>query len=193
MAWGLFVSGNRLDEIGELVMSGGFRVISLLIFGVLSALLILPRFAYAQSPGGDSTWAAPPRRDSTWAVLDVTAAINSAIEESKDGIELREKVVHRFSECSLMYGGLSTLASDAEAKKNYVQAQKATAEIEWTIAKPLQSEKRLEIEEDARRSVAMMLRTVKAEGTKEVGPLLRNCKALNDLREIKNALQELSP
>ena len=158
-------------------------LISLLVFVVLAALPISPRFAFAQSAGGDSTW----------AVLDATAAINGAIEESKEGIELREKVVRRFSECSLMYGGLSTLASDAEAKKNYVQAQKATAEIEWTIAKPLQSEKRLEIEEDARKSVAVMLRTVKAEGTKEVGPLLRNCKALNDLKEIKNALRELSP
>jgi hypothetical protein len=174
-------------------MSYSAKAILVLISGVLSALLISPRFAYAQSTRGDSTWAAPPRRDSTWAVLDVTAAINSAIEESKEGVELREKIVHRFSECSLMYGGLSTLASDAEAKKNYVQAQRATAEIEWTIAKPLQKEKRLEIEEDARKSVAMMLRTVKAEGTKEVGPLLSNCKALNDLKEIKNALRELSP
>src|SRR5215831_16437674 len=132
-------------------MSDNYKVILMLIFGVLSALLISPRLLYAQLAGGGSTW----------AVLDVTAAINSAIEESKEGIELREKVVHRFSECSLMYGGLSTLASDAEARKNYVQAQKATAEIEGAIAKPLQSEKRLEIEEAARKSVAMMLRTVK--------------------------------
>ena len=165
-------------------MSDGFRVVPLLIFGVLSASLISPRFLYAQFNGADNTW----------AVLDVTAAINAAIEESKEGGELREKVVRRFSECSLMYGGLSTFASNAEAKKNYVQAQKATAEVEWTIAKPLQSERRLEIEEGARKSVAMMLRAVKAEGsTKEVVPLLRNCKALNDLKEIKNALRELSP
>jgi len=91
-----------------------------------------------------------------------------------------------------MYGGLSTFASNAEAKKNYVQAQIATAKIESIIAKPLQSEKRLEIEEAARKSVAMMLRAVKAEGVKEVTPLLKNCKALNDLKEIKNALRELS-
>jgi hypothetical protein len=91
-----------------------------------------------------------------------------------------------------MYGGLSTLASNAEAKKNYVQAQIATMEVESTIAKPLQSEKRLEIEEAARKSVAAMLRAIKAQGDKEVGPLLRNCKALNNLKEIKNALRELS-
>jgi hypothetical protein len=157
-------------------------LISLLVFVVLAALPISPRFAFAQSAGGDSTW----------AVLDATAAINGAIEESKEGIELREKVVRRFSECSLMYGGLSTFASNAEAKKNYVQAQIATAKIESIIAKPLQSEKRLEIEEAARKSVAMMLRAVKAEGVKEVTPLLKNCKALNDLKEIKNALRELS-
>ena len=173
-------------------MSDIRRVILLLVFGVLSALLISPRSTDAQSVRGDSTWTVPPRRDSTWAVLDVTAAINNAIEQSSEGVELREKIVHRFSECSLMYGGLSTLASDAEAKKNYVQAQKATAAIEWTIAKPLQSEKRLEIEQDARKSVALMLRTVKEQGTKEVAPLLKNCKALNDLKEVKNALRELS-
>jgi hypothetical protein len=173
-------------------MSDSSRVTLLLVFGVLSALPISPRFVYAQSPRGDSTWTVPPRRDSTWTVLDVTAAINSAIQQSNEGVELREKIVHRFSECSLMYGGLSTLASDAEAKKNYVQAQRATMEVEGAVAKPLQKEKRLEIEEDARKSVALMLRTVKGQGTKEVAPLLKNCKALNDLREINNALRELS-
>ena len=174
---------SALNQIGEPVMSDSARVILLLVFGAIAALPISPRLAYAQST----------ERDSTWAVLDVTAAINSAIEESKEGVELREKVVRRFSECSLMYGGLSTLASNAEAKKNYVQAQLATMEVELTIAKPLQPEKRLEIEEAARKSVALMLRAIKAQGNKEVGPLLRNCKALNDLKEIKNALRELPP
>ena len=164
-------------------MSNSPRVILLLVFGAISALPISPRFAYAQSTG----------RDNTWAVLDVIAAINSAIEESKEGVELREKVVRRFSECSLMYGGLSTLTSNAEAKKNYVQAQTATMEVESTIAKPLHSERRLELEEAARRSVAMMLRALKVQGDKEVGPLLRNCKAINDLKGIKNALRELPP
>ena len=164
-------------------MSDSPRVILLLVLGVISALPISPRFAYAQSAG----------RDSLWAVLDVTAAINSAVEEGKEGVELREKVVRRFSECSLIYGGLSTLASNAEAKKNYVQAQVATMEVESAIAKPLQSEKRLEIEEAARASVAMMLRAMNVQGNKEVGPLLKNCKALNELKEIKNALRELSP
>jgi len=163
-------------------MSDSPRVILLLVF-VISALPISPRFAYAQSTG----------RDSIWTVLDVTAAINSAIEESKEGVELREKVVRRFSECSLMYGGLSTLVSNAEAKKNYVQAQTATMEVESTIAKPLQSQKRLEIEVAAQRSVAMTLRAIKEQGNKEVGPLLKSCKALNDLKEIKNALRELAP
>jgi hypothetical protein len=164
------------------MMSDSPRVILLLVFGVISALPISPRLATAQSTD----------RDSTWAVLDVTAAINGAIEESKEGDELREKVVRRFSECSLMYGGLSTLASNAEAKKNYVQAQVATMEVESTVAKPLQSQKRLELEEAARKSVAVMLRAIKAQGNKEVAPLLRNCKALNDVKEIKNALRELS-
>jgi hypothetical protein len=173
-------------------MSDSPRVILLLAFGVISALIsalpISPRFAYAQSTG----------RDSLWAVLDVTTAINSAIEDSKEGVELREKVVRRFSECSLMYGGLSTLTSNAEAKKNYAQSQIATMEIESAISKPLQSGKRLEIEEAARKSVATMLRAINVQGYKdvqgykEVGALLRNCKALNDLKEIKNALRELS-
>jgi hypothetical protein len=65
-------------------------------------------------------------------------------------------------------------------------------EVEQTIAKPLQSEKRLELEEAARKSVATMLRAIKAQGNKEVGPLLKSCKALNDLGEIKTALRELS-
>jgi hypothetical protein len=164
-------------------MSDSPRVILLLVFGVLSALPISPRFAHAQSTGGDSSW----------AVLDVTAALNSAIEEqSKEGVELREKVVRRFSECSLMYGGLATMASNAEVKKNYVQAQMATMEIESRISGPLQSERRLVIEEAARSSVAIMLRALKLQGDKEVGPLLKSCKAFNEVSEVNNALQELS-
>jgi hypothetical protein len=163
-------------------MSDNPRVILLLVFGMLSAVLISSEFAEAQPVGAESTW----------AVLDVTGALNSAIEESKESVELREKVVRRISECSLMYGGLSTMAANAEAKKNYVQAQVATMEVEQTIAKPLQSEKRLELEEAARKSVATMLRAIKAQGNKEVGPLLKSCKALNDLGEIKTALRELS-
>ncbi len=164
-------------------MSDSPRVILLLVVGALSALSISPpRLAHAQSTRGDTTWAA----------LDITAALNNAIEESNQSAELREKLVRRFSECSLMYGGLSTLTSNVEAKKSYVQAQEATMEVESAIAKPLKSEKRLELEESARRSVALMLRTVKAQGDKEVGPLLKNCKALNDLNEMKTGLRELS-
>lgn len=163
-------------------MSDSPKVILLMVFGALSAWLISPRFADAQPIGAESTW----------AVLDVTGALNSAIEESKESADLREKVVRRISECSLVYGGLSTLTANAEAKKNYIQAQVATMEVEQTIAKPLQSEKRLELEEAARKSVATILRTVKAQGNKEVAPLLKSCKALNDLREIKTALRDLS-
>jgi hypothetical protein len=173
---------SALNPIGEPVMSDSSRLTVLLVFSVLSALLISPRSGHAQSTN----------RDTTWAALDVTAALNSAIEESKGAAELREKVVRRFSECSLMYGGLSTLTSNADAKKNYVEAQLATMEIESTIAKPLQSEKRVELEEAARRSVALLLRTVQAHGDKEVGPLVKKCKAINDLKEIKNALRDLS-
>ena len=163
-------------------MSDTYRLFLLLVLGLLSALPISPRLALAQSGGGDSTWAA----------LDVTAALNSAIEKSKDSVELREKIVRRFSECSLVYGGLSTLTSNPEAKKNYIEAQTATMEVEATIAKPLQRQKRLELEEAARRSVAIKLRNMGLHGDKEVGPLVRQCKAINDLKEIKNALRELS-
>jgi len=159
------------------VISNRQRTILLLVFGVLSAS---PHLAAAQSGG-----------DSMWTVLDVTRAINGVIEQSADSAELREKAVRRFSECSLVYGGLSTLTSNAEAKKNYVEAQKATAEVEFTIAKPLQQARRLELEEAARQSVAMMLRTVKAEGSKEVAPLLKSCKALNDSKEVRGALLAL--
>lgn len=152
------------------------------VFCLLLAVLISPRLACAQSSGADPTW----------TVLDVIATINRAIEDSKDGVELREKVVRRFSECSLMYGGLSTLASNADAKKNYVQAQAATMEVEWTIGKPLQTARRLEIEEGARKTVALMLRAMKVQGNKEVAPLLKSCKALNDLKDIKDGLRELA-
>jgi hypothetical protein len=161
-------------------MFNSHKTIMLLVFGVLSALLVSPRLASAQSNG-----------DSMWTALDVTRTINAAINESKDGVEMREKAVRRFSECSLVYGGLSTMATNAETKKNYVEAQRATAEIEFQISRPLEQAKRLELEEAGRQSVALMLRTVKSEGAKEVAPLLKSCKALNDTREIRSALLEL--
>ena len=165
-------------------MFDSLRIRLLPVFGLLLAgsLLISPGLAHAQVAEGENKW----------TLLDITAAINTAIGEGKEGVELREKVVRRFAECSLMYGGLATLASNAEAKKNYVQAQLATMEIEARISGPLQSEKRLGIEETARSSVAAVLRTIKAEGAKEVGPLLKSCKSFNDVKEVNNAMQELS-
>jgi hypothetical protein len=151
-----------------------------MVFGVLSAMPVLPRLAHAQSTG-----------DSLWTVLDVMRTINATIEESSAGDVMREKAVRRFSECSLVYGGLSTMTSNPETKKNYVEAQHATAEIEYQLAKPLQQDKRLELETAGHRSVAVMLRTVKTDGAKEIAPLLKSCKALNDSREARGALQAL--
>jgi len=168
-------------------MSDRQRAILLLGFGVLSALLVSPPLATAQFVG-----------DSMWTALDVVKAINGTIEESSGGEDLREKVVRRFSECSLMYGGLSTLASNAEARKNYVEAQHATAEVEFAIGKTLQPAKKLELEQGAWQTASTMLRAIKAQGnkdagaSKEVGLLLKSCKALNDVKEVKGALRELS-
>ena len=145
-------------------MSESPRMILLSVFGLLSALLISPSPAFAQAP----------ERDATWAVLDVVATINSAIEENKDSGELRQRAVRRFAECSLVYGGLSTLTSNAATKKSYVEAQIATGEVEGAIAKPLQRDKRLELEKAAYVTVATKLRTIKAQGDKEVGPLIKS-------------------
>ena len=130
--------------------------------------------------------------DSRWAVIDVTSAINRAIEESKGGVELREKVVRRFTECSLMYGALLRLASNAEAKKSYFQSQESTMEVQSAIAQPVPSERYRQIEDAAKKSVAKMLDELKRHDQKELAPFLRNCKSLNELKEINNALRKLS-
>ena len=177
-------------------MSATPRVTFLLAIATLSAALVLPHLASAQPAAGTKPAAgAPPARpddtrvDNAWAVMDITNALNRELGEDAS---LREKLVRRISECSLMYGGLSTLTTNAETKKGYVKAQLATMDVEENIAKLLTNEKRLELENAARASVATKLRTVKAEGSKEVAPLLKSCKALNDLTEIKNGLRELS-
>jgi hypothetical protein len=144
--------------------------------------LISPHFAHAQFPEAENKW----------TVIDLTNAINRAIDEKSAGPELREKLVSRFAECSLMYGGLSTLTSNADAKKSYVQAQLATMEIESTVAKPLQNDKRLELEDAALKSVGVRLRAVKARDDKDLAPFLKSCKSLNDVREINNVVREIS-
>ena len=162
-------------------MYGSRSAIWLMVFGLLSAMPVSPRPVHAQASTGDSLW----------TVLDVMRVINATIAESGESDTMREKAVRRFSECSLAYGGLSTMTSNPETKKNYIEAQRATAEIEFQLAKPLQQQKRLELETAGRQAVALMLRTVKAEGAKEIAPLLKSCKALNDSREAKGALQAL--
>jgi hypothetical protein len=164
-------------------MSSNPKVIFRLVFCALVVSSISPRFASAQNS----------ERDSTWAVLDVVATINNAIEASDDALNLRARAVRRLAECSLAYGGLSTLTSRPETKKSYVDAQLATSQVEAAIGKPLQKDARLELEEAARRSVALMLRSVKTQGEKEIGPLIKSCKALNNAAEVKRALQELPP
>jgi hypothetical protein len=163
-------------------MLDSLRVRLLPVFGLILAVLISPRLAYAQLTDSGSTW----------AVIDVTSAINRAIEESKAGVELREKVVRRFSECSLMYGALFRLASNAEARKNYFQAEAATMEVQSMIAQQLQFERYREIEDVAKKSVAKMLDVLKRHGEKELVPFLRKCKSFNELKEINNAVRELS-
>ncbi|MGO8914058.1 MAG: hypothetical protein ACLQDM_32725 [Bradyrhizobium sp.] len=163
-------------------MSDGPRVSLLPVFGLILAVLISPRLAYAQVVDDDSTW----------AVIDVTSAINRAIEESKGGVELREKVVRRFSECSLMYGALFRLATNTEAKKSYFRAQLSTMEVQSTIAQQLSLEKYKEIVDVAKNSVAKMLDDLKRHDEKELAPFLRNCKSFNDLKGINNAIRELS-
>jgi hypothetical protein len=162
-------------------MSDSPRVSLLPIFGLILAALISPRFAYAQLTDDDR-----------WAVIDVTSALSRAIEESKGDVELREKVVRRLSECSLMYGALFKLASKTEAKKSYFQAQLSTLEVESTIAQPLPSERYNQVIDAAKKSVAKMSDDLKQHREKELVPFLKSCKSLNDLKEIKNALRELS-
>jgi hypothetical protein len=177
-----FAKFTRPAKFREPAMTDSFGVRLLPVLGLILAVMISPRLAYAQVTNGDSTW----------AVIDVISAIDSAIEKSKDGVELREKVVRRFSECSLMYGALFKLASNTEAKKNYFHAQEATMEVQSTIAHPLQLERFKEIEEGAKKSVAKMLDVMKRNGEKELAPFFRSCKSLNELKEINNALRELS-
>jgi len=153
-----------------------------LLFGLLLAGPISTRFAYAEAINGENIW----------TVMDVISAVNRAIDESKSGVELREKAVGRFAECSLMYGGLSRKASTADARQNYVQAQLATMEIETAIAQPLEVKRKLEIETVAQNSVIMTLDLAKSQGDKQLIPFIKGCRSLNDVKEISNVLRELS-
>ncbi len=162
-------------------MSDSPRVSSLAIFGLILAVLISPRSAHAQLTDQDR-----------WAVIDVTAAINRALEESKGGVELREKVVRRLSECSLMYGALFKLATKTETKKSYFQAQLSTLEVKSVIAQPLPSDRYNDVIDAAKKSVAKMSDELKKHHEKELLPFLKNCKSLNEVKEIKNAFREIS-
>ena len=87
---------------------------------------------------------------------------------------------------------LLRLASNAEAKKNYYLAQESTLEVQSAIAQPLRSERQREIEDAAKKTAAKMLDELKKHDQKELAPFLRDCKSLNDVKEINNALRKLS-
>jgi hypothetical protein len=91
-----------------------------------------------------------------------------------------------------MYGAFFKLASNAAAKKSYFQAQLSTLEVEAVIAQPLSSERYNVIVDAAKKSVAKMSEVLKRHGEKELVPFLKNCKSLNEVKEINNALRELS-
>jgi hypothetical protein len=145
-------------------------------------LLISPRSAHAQFADGEKKW----------AVLDVAAAINRAIDESKGGVELREKVVRRFSECALVYGALSKLAMDPQARKSYIEAQLLIVDAQATIAEPLKVERFREIMAAAKPAVGRMVGDLNRHDDKELAPFLKSCKSLNEVNEINNAVRELS-
>jgi hypothetical protein len=169
---------------GESMMLDSFRIRLLPVFALLLAgcLLISPRSAHAQFADGEKKW----------AVLDVAAAINRAIDESKGGVELREKVVRRFSECALVYGALSKLAMDPQARKSYIEAQLLIVDAQATIAEPLKVERFREIMAAAKPAVGRMVGDLNRHDDKELAPFLKSCKSLNEVSEINNAVRELS-
>lgn len=158
-------------------------IFALSVIGLLSVgyLLSAPHLARAQRIEGPSQW----------QVLDVSTAINRALEANKANPELREKVVLRFAECSVTYGALFRVATTQEAKNRYLQTQAGTMEVQTAIAQQLPLEKYKEITSDAQKSTAVMLNDLKGH-EKELAALLRSCKSLNQVNEINNALKELS-
>lgn len=153
------------------------------VFGLLLAgcLLISPRATYAQFNDNNNKW----------DVLDVTTAINRAIDEDKANPDLREKVVRRLAECSLAYGTLSRLTSTEDAKKSYRQAQQATMDVQAHVAEKLELEKYKQVIQAAQRLTSDMLFDVRGH-EKELAALVKNCKSLNEAREVDTAVRELS-
>src|ERR1700753_2313554 len=167
-------------------MPGNSRVKLLPAFGLLFAALVSPRVADAQDVSKAING------ENIWTVMDVINAVNATIDESKTGAALREKAVSKFAECSLLYGGLTRKALSREAKQNYVQAQLATMEIETAIAKPMDVKRKLELEFTAQKSVVMTLDLAKSQGDKELVPFIRNCRSLNDAKQVGNILRDVS-
>jgi hypothetical protein len=158
-------------------------ILSSTLFGLLivGCLLISPRGADAQFNDNANKW----------DVLDVINAINRAIDKDGASPDLREKVVRRLAECSLAYGTLSRLTTTESAKKGYRQAQQATMDVQTQVAEKMDLERYKQVIQAAQRQTSDMLFDIKGH-EKELAALVKNCKSLNEARDVDNAVRELA-
>jgi len=91
-----------------------------------------------------------------------------------------------------VYGALSKLAMDPQARKSYIEAQLLIVDAQATIAEPLKVERFREIMAAAKPAVGRMVGDLNRHDDKELAPFLKSCKSLNEVNEINNAVRELS-
>jgi hypothetical protein len=122
-------------------------------------------------------------------VATLTSEINRTIQKYQSVPEIRDKVVRRVSECAFLFKTLGGASPDPELKKSLADASDVSLEVMVLLAAAMPMDRYKAIVNGAHDFIIQMS---KRQDRKELSLLLRNCKSFNELREIDQAVQELT-
>ena len=122
-------------------------------------------------------------------VTTLTSEINSSIQKQVSFPYLRDKVVRRVAECAFLFRTLADASPDPEVKKSLAGASELSQEVAVLIAAAIPTDRYKAIIDDAHYSIVQLS---KHHYRRELSFLLRSCKSFNDVKEIDQAVQELT-
>src|SRR5260370_21106695 len=152
---------------------------------IIAALCSVVFFVFTNS--ASSTQLTPQEKQ--WVVTTLTSEINTAIQKQQSVPYLRDKVVRRVSECAFLFKTLGNASPDPALKKSLAEASDVSLEVMVLLAAAMPMDRYKTIVNEAHDSIVQIS---KRQDRKELSLLLRNCKSFNEVKEIDQAVQELT-
>jgi len=123
------------------------------------------------------------------AATALAAEINRAISRHQTPMDLRDRVMHRVSECNFVHNLASRNASDLDTRRRSADVHDISLEVLILLFSGINMDRYKAIVDSSGDSVVQIF---KRQDEKQLRLLLRNCRSLNDMKEIEDAVQELT-